>query len=367
MKLERLQPKIKSQIIKISWIILFWTLINLLQFFTFYSTLVYLDFDLGSIDISKYFTGSIFTGLFAGLLGGTLIVLFWEKWLRTKSYRSSIVHIFISYTLTYVVVALIGELFINSGLLGVSLIHSEVWQATWTSFTSLNFFNSYLFWLVVVIITLIALLANDKYGPGIFVAFLLGRYFHPRRENRIFMFLDLRGSTTIAEKLGEELYFNFLRNLYKDITPEILNFKGEIYQYVGDEIVISWKKRRIINSANFVKCFLSIQQTLSNRASLYKKRYEGVVPEFKAGLHCGSVMAGEIGIVKRDIAYSGDVLNTTARIQGLCNKYNVNILISGDLVKEFSLEKIFYMKSLGTQQLRGKNKNIELFTLVNKK
>ena len=143
---------------------------------------------------------------------------------------------------------------------------------------------------MITIFTLIALLVNDKYGPGIFVSFLLGKYFHPKREERIFMFLDLRGATTIAEQLGESKYFNFLKDVFRDATPEILSSKGEIYQYVGDEIVISWKKDSGTLNANCLQCFFDIQQKLLDKASYYRENYNGIVPEFKAGLHFGFVI-----------------------------------------------------------------------------
>lgn len=78
-------------------------------------------------------------------------------------------------------------------------------------------------------ITLIILQVNDKYEPGVFSSFLLGQYFQLKREERIFMFLDLRSSTTIAEKLGEIRYFNFIKDVFRDVTPSIINSKGEIY------------------------------------------------------------------------------------------------------------------------------------------
>jgi len=191
----------------------------------------------------------------------------------------------------------------------------------------------------------------------------LGRYFHPRREERIFMFLDLRSSTSIAEKLGEEQYFNFLKEVFEHATPGILNTKGQVYQYVGDEIVISWKTDRGKENANCIQCFFNIQGALMNKADYYKEKY-GVVPEFKAGLHYGDVMAGEIGVVKREIAYSGDVLNTTARIQSKCNELGVNILLSKFLVNRLNLlPGSFEPRLIGDIALRGKEQSLELFTV----
>src|SRR6476619_4459782 len=62
----------------------------------------------------------------------------------------------------------------------------------------------------------------------------------------------------------------------------------------------------------------------------YIKKF-GVKPEFKAGLHFGKVVSAQIGDLKREIVYNGDVLNTTSRIQNECNKYHRNCLVSGML------------------------------------
>jgi adenylate cyclase len=364
MKVRSIYSKFKNQAEKIIWITLFWIIIEVFQFLNGYSILIQLKFDITDLSPITLLMGNIITGLSSGLIGGSLIVFFWENWLRTKSYGWSLLNILWSYTLVYIVVATISGLFFYSSQLNVPFLHMEAWQATWIQITSLTQIQIYLFWLLIVTLTLIALLVNDKYGPGIFVSFLLGKYFHPQREERIFMFLDLRGSTTIAEKLGEGRYFNFLKDVFRDATPGILNSKGEIYQYVGDEIVISWKKDNGTKRANCLQCFFDIQQLFLNKAAYYRETYEGIVPEFKAGLHYGFVMVGEIGIVKRDIAYSGDVLNTTARIQSKCNELGVNILISKYLLDKLeSMSDHLKPSSIGEIELRGKRQSMMLFTV----
>jgi adenylate cyclase len=307
---------------------------------------------------------SILTGAIAGLVGGSTMVFFWEKWLRSKPYGWSILNILWSFTLIYILVAAVGSASFHSTRLNVSFLHPELWQAVWGDMSSLVQVTNYVFWLIVVLLTLIALQVNDKYGPGMFLSFLMGKYFHPKREERIFMFLDLRGSTRIAEKLGESRYFNFLKDLFRDITPGILNARGEIYQYVGDEVVVSWRDPSDISEANCIQCFLDIQQILSEKASQYQETYDGEVPEFKAGLHSGYVMVGEIGIVKREIAYSGDVLNTTARIQSKCNELGVDILLSRNLLDKIkALPNEYHTRALGAMQLRGKQREIGLYTI----
>jgi len=267
MQEHQLTSSLKNQAEKIIWITFFWILISVFQFMTGYTTLLKLNCDLTGITTSTYLLGSIVTGLSAGLIGGSFIVFYWKVWLRTMAYGKSLLNILWTYTLIYIVVSLISGLFFHSAQQGNSLFHAKVWQALWMDQTSLFHIQNYMFWLMVVIITLIALLVNDKYGPGVFVSFLLGKYFHPKREERVFMFLDLRGSTSIAEHLSEDRYFNFLKDTYKDATPAILNSKGEIYQYVGDEIVVSWKKDSGTENANSLRCFFDIQQCFRERAS----------------------------------------------------------------------------------------------------
>ncbi|MCO6480502.1 MAG: adenylate/guanylate cyclase domain-containing protein [Phaeodactylibacter sp.] len=145
--------------------------------------------------------------------------------------------------------------------------------------------------------------------PAVFIAgFLAG-----------FLFLDIRSSTTIAEQLEEVQYFEFVKDFFQDVTPAILATKGEAYQYVGDEIVVSWPLDKGLRDNNCIHAFFEALRSIRGKVPHYQQKY-GVSPSFKVGLHCGTVVTGEIGVIKRDIAHSGDVLNTAARIQSKCNE-----------------------------------------------
>jgi adenylate cyclase len=176
------------------------------------------------------------------------------------------------------------------------------------------------------------------------------------------MFLDLRGSTTLAEQLGEEPYFRLIQELFRDVTPAILLHRGQIYQYVGDEIIVSWSLVEGLADGRCVECFLHIQQMLRERGAYYEQKY-GRRPEFKAGLHYGHVMAGEVGVVKREIAFSGDVLNTTARIQSKCNELGVDVLLSEKLVQALPPAIRETARVLGAFSLRGKADEVVVYTV----
>lgn len=192
--------------------------------------------------------------------------------------------------------------------------------------------------------------------------FFTGKYHRPIEEKRIFLFSDMKSSTAIAENLGHIMYFELLKEYYANFSDAIIRYSGEVYQYIGDEIVISWKYEDGIKNNNCINCFFAMKEVLKNRADWYKATF-GITPTFKAGLHLGEVTTGEIGALKKEIIFTGDVLNTTARIQGLCNTYNVDILVSEDLIKSLELEPEFNINSVGVVTLKGKKEQKALFTI----
>ncbi len=179
---------------------------------------------------------------------------------------------------------------------------------------------------------------------------------------RIFMFLDIRSSTTIAEELGHVQYFDLLNDFFRDIAEPISKNKGQIYQYVGDEVVISWPLEDGVSNANCIQCYFDIVDTMGKLNHKYQEKYD-VSPSFKAGMHSGKVSTGTVGTLKREIIYTGDVLNTASRIEGLCNKHQVDLLLSKVLVDCLPLNNDFLPKKIGEISLRGKATEIMLFTI----
>ncbi len=310
----------------------------------------------------NYFYTNVFIGVIAGLLGGVLLVTINSQVFRKRSFKFAMLSTLVSYVSIFVLVTLVAT-FVNTAV-------ENGWQNTTYSQFKTTFgyvmdatlFTYFILWGGITLFTLFLLQVNDKFGPGILFKFLAGNYHHPQKEERIFMFLDMRSSTTIAEKIGNEQYFNLLKDLFSDITDTILNKEGEIYQYVGDEIVISWPIHRGARHANCLHCFIEIKENLKALGQHYQQKY-GLVPELKAGIHYGLVMAGEIGVIKKDIIYSGDVLNTTARIQEQCNPYNVDILISKETFELLLGTEAFELLPLGSIELRGKENKIDLNTV----
>ena len=200
----------------------------------------------------------------------------------------------------------------------------------------------------------------EKYSPGIFIDIFFGKYIQPRDEKRIVMFIDLKDSTPTAEKLGNTEYFKFIRDFISIVSSALIENNGRIYQYVGDEIVVSWK----YNPRNAKKCIDSLieaKKLIQRNSERFRRRY-GVAPEFRVGIHLGDVTVGEIGVIKKDLAMSGDTMNTTARIRSACSELNQKFIVSKEVIDSLDL-KDWQSESLGMVELKGKNNSIELFAL----
>ena len=301
-----------------------------------------------------------------GLIVGTSEILVLSRYFSQRSFGAKII-IKTSLYLISICIFLITLTFItNSSRMNLPIYDPLVVKSV------LNFFLNFAFWSVVIYmgaiinITLFISEVSDNLGQGVLINFLIGKYHKPREEERVFMFLDMKSSTTIAEKLGHVEYYKLLNEYYADITEAVVQTSGEIYQYVGDEIVVSWQFKKGLQDNNCLRCFFLIKQIFETVSEKYIKQF-GLVPGFKAGLHYGKVTTGEIGVVKKEIIFTGDVLNTTARIQSTCNDYDVDILVSDDLITNLKTEEEYVLTEIGECELRGKDEKVKLQTVVKNK
>lgn len=203
---------------------------------------------------------------------------------------------------------------------------------------------------------------NKKYGPGVLLPLLFGKYRNPVEEDRMFLFMDLKSSTTIAEQLGHLKYSAFIRDCFADINEVLFPFRAQVYQYVGDEIVITWPENEGLKNLACIRFYFACKRQFSLRSHYYQSTY-AALPQFKAGLHTGRVTAVEIGAVKRDIAYHGDTLNTASRIQSVCNQFNKDFLTSAHLVNKLKPDDSISTISMGKILLRGKKDPIEIVSI----
>jgi adenylate cyclase len=295
------------------------------------------------------------TGLFVGLPLVLFEVLFPMEFMRRWPFAASVLAKALLY-MTLILCVFLGTALVYGFLHGLTL--RDFQEAVWSSDTATKVGVAFCAFVIIIFFRQL----NRLLGPGTLLRYIFGRYHRPRKEERIFMFLDLKDSTSIAERLETGDYFALLNDFFHDIAEPVLATKAQIYQYVGDEVVLTWPMAGGLHEANCVRVFYEIEAAVRRKRPYYLARY-GLTPEYKAGLHGGEVISAEIGDLKRDLIYSGDVLNTAARIQSECNRLNARLLVSAALFERLVLPPDVKAEDLGEVDLRGKRHALSLFLL----
>ena len=308
---------------------------------------------LGQLLMVVFMVGGI-----AGVVYGSIELIFDRPYFQRQSYgRILIGKLISSFIAVKIMMAL--AITVTSAFKGVSLESTEITQLL----------RSEMYWVFFVYFLFVAgfisfvRMVNQKFGPGILWNMFIGRYRNPREEVRVFMFLDLKSSTTIAEKLGHIKFSSLIQNCFADLTPVITKHKVEIYQYVGDEAVLSWPVEEGFESNHCIHCYFDYMEVLAAKSDYYEEAY-GLRPFFKAGIHLGTVVVAEVGLVKREIAYHGDVLNTTARIQSRCNELQQQLLVSEKVLQYLQADQQIQSHHLGEEMLKGKKTAVTIYGMT---
>ncbi len=316
------------------------------------------------IVLPSNFEVSILQWLDFGLILGTIVGVFYaiiewlfEKYAAKKLYLGLSVLIKTILYISLLILSLSFIMHLAEYRMDLNLPNQRGW---WK--------NNELFWITVGYFLVWSLvfsfikIATESFGKSVFFNMMIGKYRKPTEERRIFMFLDLKSSTTIAENLGHFRYSQLIQDCFIDLNQTLIPYDAEVYQYVGDEAVLSWDYKKGLRRNNCINLFFAFQQRLEKRANYYQKKYN-LLPEFKAGLHGGKLIVVEVGSIKKELAYHGDVINTTSRIQEQCNTYKEKFLISKQLLQQLRLNSQFDALELGNLTLKGKQKKFSIFAL----
>ncbi len=204
---------------------------------------------------------------------------------------------------------------------------------------------------------------NRLIGPGVFRNFLLGRYHTPREEERALLFLDLVGSTAIAERIGATRFLELVNRFVYDVGAALEGSGGTIYQYVGDEAIVTWRLDKTRDLSDAVEVVFRLRARIAARGDEYRSRF-GVMPAFRAALHAGPVVAGEIGDSKLEIVLLGDTVNTTARIEQSCRDFDRDFLASAEALSLASLPAGTRSEAMPAVALKGKSQQVELYAIT---
>jgi adenylate cyclase len=340
--------------------LLFWTAL-----FTFVLAVRY--YDIGSIafinlPVEIPVSRILVNGLTLGLCVGTFYTVVEHRLESLRLYDNSLSTIILLRTL---------YLFIVCGIALAGVAYANYWidAARGNVDPAKVGYMRYLFSATVQFLFLGALIGNfalsvfhtlrAKIGYTDFGNLLVGRYRKPAEEERTFMFLDLKGSTTIAEQLGHSRYSSLIQDCFRDLTGTLLATRAEVYQYVGDEAVLSWPVEVATQDANCLRAYFEFSAALERRREYYTGAY-GLVPVFKAGINLGLVTVVEVGVLKRAIVYHSDVLNTAARVQALCNEHGRSLLITDAVVSKLA-DPSYRFDFIGDILLRGKAQSVGIY------
>lgn len=221
------------------------------------------------------------------------------------------------------------------------------------------------FWSSVASSALISVLVNlgfsvaNLIGPRAFMNFITGRYHRPVEEDRFVLFVDIAGSTGLAERLGGIGIHRFLDRTFRTLTKSVVDYRGEVLNYVGDEIIVTWPEQSGAVDCRPLRCFVAMRRALQKAAPQFEREF-GAMPQIRGSLHFGPVIVGEIGDVKRAIVFNGDVMNTAARLEELSREVECGFLASRVAMARFVTPSPFPLSDLGTLPIRGRVDGIDV-------
>lgn len=188
----------------------------------------------------------------------------------------------------------------------------------------------------VLIATVFVLEMRALLGGRVLATAMLGGYAAPAEEQRLFLIVDMVGSSQAAAELGGRRYHGFLSEAFRLAEREIEDEGGEIYTYVGDALFATWPLENPRRNARALNAAVRMFAALERAQAAFKKTY-GRQPRMRAVLHGGTVLIGQYGDVRRQVTYLGEVLNVASRMERFAKNCCVEILISAPLLAQTAL------------------------------
>jgi adenylate cyclase len=225
--------------------------------------------------------------------------------------------------------------------------------------SSQNFWFGFIYSAVVSVLMNLAFGIANIIGPRAFLNFITGRYHSPVEENRFVLFVDIAGSTGLAERLGGVGIHRFLDRTFRLLTVAVVDYRGEVLNYIGDEVIVTWRESSGAIECRPLRCFTAMRDALAQASGQFEREF-GAVPRIRGSLHFGPVIVGEIGDVKRAIVFNGDVMNTAARLEELSRNVDGGFLASRAAMERFNSAPPFAIRDLGRLPIRGRADGIDV-------
>lgn len=287
---------------------------------------------------------SIITASIIGLIMGIMNTFLYPLIIKTGNFLVSIT---LRLVLFFLLAAASSGVFLFLSDFEITpLLHSG------SSIMQKSVLDAFIFMIIIEIIVGILVTMRRHLGKNYFRKFIRNSYFVPKEEERVFIFTDLKNSTQLVEQLGGAVFSSFIQDCFRDFSDLALDHGGEIYQFVGDEVVTTWKIDKRFQYENCINLHFNFIKRLHLRSDYYSKKY-GSIPEFWSSIHSGKVSAALVGQYKTEIAYHGGVLNLCSRLQSVCRQHNTDLVVSADFYWKLGTNNAYEYSPIANLELKG--------------
>ncbi len=183
------------------------------------------------------------------------------------------------------------------------------------------------------------------------------------------LFSDIRGFTSISEKMSSQKVSELLRAYFTPMTKIILSHGGTMDKFIGDALMAFWNAP--VDVANHplkaVEASLAMISELKNLNQVFEKSYS-LQLKVGIGLHCGMVTVGNMGSEDLfDYTVIGDNVNLASRIEGLCTLYGLDLLVSESVIKaclDVGDVQHLSFQEVDIVRVKGKHEPIAIFSVA---
>jgi adenylate cyclase len=178
------------------------------------------------------------------------------------------------------------------------------------------------------------------------------------------LFSDIRQFTSISERMEPRVLLDFLNEYFSGMVESVMHHEGVVDKFIGDAImaVFGAPVPEPDDALRAVRAALEMLTRLRKINEDFKARG---LPEIKAGigLHCGQVVAGNIGHVDRmEYTVIGDAVNLASRLEGMTKELECDVVLSEDLYRQ--VEKDVDAEPLQRIKVKGRDREVMVYRLV---
>jgi adenylate cyclase len=188
-----------------------------------------------------------------------------------------------------------------------------------------------------------------------------GQSLQPRRRRVTVLFSDIRGFTTISERLQPEQVDEMLREYLTVMTEVVFRYGGTIDKYIGDGIMALYNAPYDDpeHAVNAIRTALEFQERAIPFSARWEARLGGTI-RCGVGINTGDAVVGSLGSRQRnEYTAIGDTVNLAARLESITKDYGVPIIISEDTYKDVTGR--FPTQELDTVTVKGKSQPVKIY------